>query len=56
MKIILNNLFRRKERTFLTILAISIGVASNFSLGALAKGLGAGYNSRLPIVAIFYHD
>lgn len=42
---ILKNLFRRKVRTLLTVLGISIGVAAIIGLGALANGLEAGYNS-----------
>jgi putative ABC transport system permease protein len=44
---ILKNLFRRKFRTALTILGISIGVAAIVGLGALANGLKAGYDSFL---------
>jgi len=44
---ILKNLLRRKTRTFLTILGISIGVAAIISLGAMANGLEAGYSSLL---------
>lgn len=44
---ILKNLTRRKGRTLLTILAISIGVAAIIGLGALADGLEAGYDSML---------
>jgi ABC-type antimicrobial peptide transport system permease subunit len=47
MPMILKNLFRRKARTFLTVLGISIGVAAIIGLGALADGMGAGYNSML---------
>ncbi len=42
---ILKNLFRRKVRTLLTVIGISIGVAAIVGLGALANGLQAGYNS-----------
>ena len=42
---ILKNLFRRKGRTILTILAIAIGVAAIVALGALADGVQAGYDS-----------
>ena len=41
------NLFRRKFRTSLTILGISIGVAAIIGLGALADGFQAGYQSLL---------
>lgn len=44
---ILKNLLRRKFRTLLTILGIAIGVAAIISLGSLASGLQAGYNSML---------
>jgi ABC-type antimicrobial peptide transport system permease subunit len=42
---ILKNLLRRKGRTFLTILAIAIGVSAIVALGALADGVQAGYDS-----------
>jgi ABC-type antimicrobial peptide transport system permease subunit len=41
----LKNLFRRKIRTLLTGLGISIGVAAIIILGALANGIKAGYGS-----------
>jgi putative ABC transport system permease protein len=44
---ILKNLLRRKGRTFLTVLGISIGVASIVAMGALADGIQSGYNSFL---------
>ena len=44
---IFNNLFRRKGRTLLTVLGISIGVAAIVALGALADGIQAGYDSFL---------
>jgi ABC-type lipoprotein release transport system permease subunit len=44
---ILKNLFRRKGRTLLTVLGISIGAAAIVGLGALANGLKAGYDSIL---------
>ncbi len=44
---ILKNLLRRKFRTLLTILGIAIGVAAIISLGGMANGLQAGYNSML---------
>ncbi|UCF28813.1 MAG: ABC transporter permease, partial [Chloroflexota bacterium] len=44
---IFKNLFRQKGRTLLTIFGISIGVAAIVSLGALAGGLQAGYDSIL---------
>lgn len=40
-------LLRRKIRTLLTIVGISIGVAAIISLGAMAGGMEAGYNSVL---------
>lgn len=43
----LKNLLRRKIRTALTILAISIGVAAVIALGALADSLEIGYSSML---------
>jgi ABC-type lipoprotein release transport system permease subunit len=44
---LLKNLLRRKGRTLLTVLGISIGVATIIGLGALADGLEASYNSML---------
>ena len=44
---IFKNLLRRKGRTILTVLGISIGVAAIVALGALANGLQAGYDSFL---------
>lgn len=44
---ILRNLLRRKGRTFLTVLGISIGVAAIIGLGALASGFEIGYNTLL---------
>jgi len=44
---IFKNLLRRKVRTLLTVLGISIGVAAIIGLGALADGLEAGYTSLL---------
>jgi ABC-type antimicrobial peptide transport system permease subunit len=44
---ILRNLLRRKGRTILTLLGISLGVAAIIALGALAEGLEAGYSSVL---------
>jgi ABC-type antimicrobial peptide transport system permease subunit len=38
---------RRKGRTFLTVLGISIGVATIIGLGALASGFEIGYNTLL---------
>jgi ABC-type lipoprotein release transport system permease subunit len=40
---ILKNLFRRKGRTILTLVGISIGVAAIIALGAISKGLKAGF-------------
>ena len=42
---ILKNLFRRKGRTILTLVGISIGVAAIVGLGAVAQGLRAGFAS-----------
>jgi ABC-type lipoprotein release transport system permease subunit len=42
---ILKNLFRRKGRTLLTLLGISIGVAAIIALGAMAAGMREGYNA-----------
>ncbi len=44
---VLKNLLRRKTRTLLTVLGISIGVAAIIALGAMADGLEAGYGSML---------
>jgi ABC-type antimicrobial peptide transport system permease subunit len=41
------NLLRRKARTLLTVLGISIGVAAIIGLGALADGFQKGYQSLL---------
>jgi ABC-type antimicrobial peptide transport system permease subunit len=40
---ILKNLFRRKGRTLVTLVGISIGVAAIIALGAISKGLKAGF-------------
>jgi ABC-type lipoprotein release transport system permease subunit len=40
---IFRNLFRRKGRTFLTLVGISIGVTAIIALGAMAQGLKAGF-------------
>jgi ABC-type lipoprotein release transport system permease subunit len=42
---ILKNLFRRKSRTILTLVGISIGVAAIVALGAMAEGFRVGYTS-----------
>ena len=42
---ILKNLFRRKGRTILTLVGISIGVAAIVALGAVAQGLQAGFSA-----------
>ena len=39
------NLFRRKGRTILTLVGISIGVAAIVALGAVAQGLKAGFSA-----------
>jgi putative ABC transport system permease protein len=44
---IFKNLFRRKGRTLLTIIGISIGVAAIIGLGAMAQGMEVGYNTML---------
>lgn len=44
---IFKNLLRRKGRSLLTILGVSIGVAAMIGLGALANGIEAGYTSML---------
>jgi putative ABC transport system permease protein len=44
---IIKNLIRRKGRTFLAVLGVSIGVAAIIGLGALTEGLQAGYGSVL---------
>jgi putative ABC transport system permease protein len=44
---IYKNLIRRKGRTILAVLGISIGVAAIIGLGALTEGLQAGYGSVL---------
>ncbi len=44
---ILKNLLRRKGRTLLTMLGISVGVAAIIALGAMADGLEGGYASVL---------
>ncbi|TFH37861.1 MAG: ABC transporter permease, partial [Anaerolineales bacterium] len=44
---ILKNILRRKGRTFLTVLGISVGIAAIVGLGALAEGFEAGYTSML---------
>jgi ABC-type lipoprotein release transport system permease subunit len=44
---VLKNLLRRKGRTLLTVLGISIGVAAIIGLGAMAEGIEAGYESVL---------
>jgi putative ABC transport system permease protein len=40
---ILKNLFRRKARTFLTLLGIATGVAAVVALGAVGRGLKSGF-------------
>ena len=42
---ILKNLFRRKGRTILTLVGISIGVAAIVALGAVARGMQAGFSA-----------
>jgi ABC-type antimicrobial peptide transport system permease subunit len=40
---VFKNLFRRKGRTILTLVGISIGVAAIVALGAMARGIKAGF-------------
>ncbi|MCD4671165.1 MAG: ABC transporter permease [Anaerolineaceae bacterium] len=47
MKMVIRNLLRRKTRTLLTLLGISVGVAAIIGLGTMAEGLDAGYDSML---------
>ena len=47
MKVVFKNLLRRKTRTFLTILGISVGVAAIIGLGAMAEGLDTGYDAMI---------
>lgn len=47
MGILFKNLLRRKSRTLLTVLGISIGVAAIIGLGALSDQFKAGYESML---------
>ncbi|MEA3344868.1 MAG: ABC transporter permease [Chloroflexota bacterium] len=42
---ILKNLFRRKGRTILTLVGIAIGVAAIVALGAVARGMKAGFTA-----------
>ena len=42
---ILKNLFRRKGRTLLTLAGIAIGVAAIIALGAVARGMKAGFTA-----------
>ncbi|MCR4407105.1 MAG: ABC transporter permease [Anaerolineae bacterium] len=42
---VFKNLFRRKGRTILTLLGISIGVAAIVALGAVGQGLRAGFGA-----------
>jgi len=42
---ILKNLLRRKGRTILTLVGISIGVAAIIALGAMAQGIRAGFGA-----------
>jgi ABC-type antimicrobial peptide transport system permease subunit len=47
LPMVIKNLFRRKGRTLLTVVGISVGVAAIVALGALAEGFEASYNSML---------
>jgi len=42
---ILKNLLRRKGRTFLTLVGIAVGVAAIVALGAVARGMRAGFTA-----------
>jgi ABC-type antimicrobial peptide transport system permease subunit len=44
---VIKNLLRRKTRTLLTIIGISVGVAAIIGLGVLADGVEAGYSSMM---------
>jgi ABC-type antimicrobial peptide transport system permease subunit len=44
---VFKNLFRRKARTLLTILAISMGVMAIIALGSMSVGIQEGYGSML---------
>jgi ABC-type antimicrobial peptide transport system permease subunit len=44
---IFKNLIRRKGRTLLTIIGISVGVSAIIILGAMAEGLDSGYNNMI---------
>lgn len=46
-KIIIKNLLRRKTRTLLTVLGISIGAAAIIGLGNMADGFQAGYSNMM---------
>jgi ABC-type antimicrobial peptide transport system permease subunit len=45
--VVFKNLWRRKTRTFLTIIGIAIGVAAVVALGAIAEGMIESYASML---------
>jgi len=47
LRIIITNLLRRKGRTLLTVLGISIGTAAIIGLGTMADGFQAGYNNMM---------
>jgi ABC-type antimicrobial peptide transport system permease subunit len=47
VKVVFKNLLRRKTRSFLTILGISVGVAAIIGLGAMAEGLDTGYDAMI---------
>jgi ABC-type antimicrobial peptide transport system permease subunit len=47
LAMVIKNLLRRKIRTLLTVVGISVGVAAIIGLGTLADGLQAGYSSML---------
>lgn len=47
LRIIVTNLLRRRGRTLLTVLGISIGTAAIIGLGTMADGFQAGYNNMM---------
>ncbi len=46
-QIVLRNLTRRKGRTILTVVGISVGIAAVISLGAMARALNTGYSAMI---------
>lgn len=47
LRIVRRNLTRRRGRTLLTVVGISVGIAAVISLGAMARALNAGYSAML---------